>query len=76
MSHPFIKGTLFALLLAVGVKPSAPPWQPPKSDWFYVLDLDQSTAPEKSHILVVDPPEGVRGRRASRIGLSDGLRPI
>lgn len=55
MSHPFIKGTLFALLLAVGVKPSAPPWQPPKSDWLYVLDLDQSTAPEKSRILVVDP---------------------
>ena len=55
MTHPFIKGTLFALLLAVAVKPSAPPWQPPKSDWLYVLDLDQSTAPEKSHILVVDP---------------------
>jgi hypothetical protein len=55
MSHPFIKGTLFALLLAVGVRPSAPPWQPPKSDWLYVLDLDQSTAAEKSRILVVDP---------------------
>lgn len=55
MSHPFIKGTLLALLLVVGVNPSPPPWQPPKSDWLYVLDLDQSTAPEKSHILVVDP---------------------
>lgn len=58
MTHPLIKGTLVALLLAVGVKPSSPPWQPPKSDWFYVLDLDQSTAPEKSHILVVDPQKG------------------
>jgi len=55
MTHPLIKGTLFALLLAVGIKPSSPPWQSPKSDWIYVLDLDQRTAPEKSHVLVVDP---------------------
>jgi hypothetical protein len=55
MTHALIKGTLFALLLAVGIKSFSPPWQPPKSDWLYVLDLDQSTTPEKSHILVVDP---------------------